>query len=75
MDSDKPIVYCGKGILERIKEEDSFKETIKPYTKEDLVNHFKEIFNNIPEPKKEIIVISNGLTDEQINQIINIKTN
>ena len=76
MDSDKPIVYCGKGILERIKEEDISKENIKPYTHEDLVNYFKEIFDNIPEHKKEIIVIDNGLTDEQINKLIsNFKTN
>ena len=75
MNSNKPIIYCGKGALECIKEEDSFKNTIKPYTKEDLANHFKEIFNAIPEPKKEIIVIGNGLTDEQINEIINFKTN
>lgn len=76
MGSDKEYVYCGKGALERIEEEDSFKNTIKPYTKEDLINHFKEIFNAIPEQKKEIIVIGNGLTDEQINQLItNFKTN
>lgn len=72
---EKLIIYCGKGILERIEEEDSFKNTIKPYTKEDLINHLKEMFEVVPEPKKEIIVIGNGLTDEQINKIINFKTN
>ena len=76
MASDKEPIYCGKGILERIKEEDSFKIVNKPYTKEDLINHFKELRDSIPEPPKEIIVISNGLTDEQINQLIaNFKTN
>ena len=75
MNSDKPIIYCGKGVLERIKEEDSFKNTIKPYTKEDLINHFKEMFDAVPEPKKELIVIGNGLTDKQINELLNFKTN
>lgn len=76
MSSDKEFVYCGKGILERIKEEDSFRNTIKPYTKEDFINLFKEIRDAVPEPKKEIIVIGNGLTDEQINQLIsNLKIN
>lgn len=76
MSSDKEFVYCGKGVLERIKEEDSFKNINKPYTEEDFINLFKEIRDAIPEPKKEIIIISNGLTDEQINQLIsNLKTN
>ena len=76
MSSDKEFVYCGKGALECIKEEDSFKNINKPYTEEDFINLFKEIRDAVPEPKKEIIVIGNGLTDEQINQLIsNFKTN
>lgn len=75
MDLDKPIIYCGKGIVERIEEEDISKETIKSYTKKDLIKHLEEISKISCEPLKEIIVIGNGLTDEQINQIINFKTN
>ena len=74
MRSDKEPIHCGKGILEHIKEEDSFEIVNKPYTEEDLINHFKEICDTIPKPQKELIVIRNGLTDEQIKQIINFKT-
>ena len=76
MNSDKEFVYCGKGVLECIKEEDSFKNINKSYTEEDFINLFKEIRDAVPEPKKELIVICNGFTDEQINQFIsNFKKN
>ena len=39
-----------------------------------LIKCIKEICNK-PLNKEPIIIISNGLTDEQINKIINFKTN
>ena len=76
MDSDKPIVYCGKGILERIKEEDISKENIKLCSEEVLIKYLEEIRKAPCKPLKEIIIIGNGLTDEQINKLIsNFKTN
>ena len=48
-----------------------------PYTEitEDmLIKCMKKIFSK-PPSKEPIIIISNGLTDEQINKIINFKTN
>lgn len=43
-------------------------------TEDMLIKCIKNIVNNRPS-KKPIIIIGNGLTDEQINEIINFKTN
>ena len=43
-------------------------------TEDMLINCIKDIFSKRP-IRKPIMLISNNLTDEQINEIINFKTN
>ena len=43
-------------------------------TEDMLINCIKDIFNKRP-IRRPVMVISNNLTDEQINEIINFKTN
>lgn len=74
MDSDKPIVYCGKGVLERIKEEVQHETINKPISEEDFYKLIVDIFNEIVEPQP-LIIISNGLTEEQIERIKNYYSN
>ena len=75
MDSDKPIVYCDKGILERIEEEAQHKTINNPISEEDFYRLIVDIFNEIVEPQPLIIIISNGLTEEQIERIKNYYSN
>ena len=72
MSSDKEFVYVGDGILERIKEDAHI--PIKPLTEEEFNNFIKDRFNEIIKPSP-IIVISNGLTKEQIEHIKNYYSN
>lgn len=74
MDSDKEFVYCGKGILERIKEEQQYETINKPISEEDFYKLIIDIFNEIVEPQP-LIIISNGLTKEQIEHIKNYYSN
>ena len=69
MNSNKPIIYCGKGVLERIKE----LPEVLPLTKENLL----DCINNIKSKpsNNEVIIISNGLTKEQIEHIKNYYSN
>lgn len=71
MDSDKPIIYCGKGILERIKE----LPEVLPLTKENLLDCLDNLKRENINDKSEFIVISNGLTEEQIEHIKNYYSN
>lgn len=74
MDSDKEFVYCSKGILERIKEEAQHETINKPISEEDFYKFIVDIFNEIVEPQP-LIIISNGLTEEQIKHIKNYYSN
>lgn len=75
MKSDKEPVHCGEGILKRIECEKGISQLhIKHYTEKELIEMAKELFHASSKPLKEIIIIRNGLTDEQIKQIINFKT-
>lgn len=74
MDSDKPIIYCGKGALERIKEEVQHETINKPISEQDFYKLIVDIFNEIVEPQP-LIIISNGLTEEQIERIKNYYSN
>lgn len=71
MDSDKPIVYCGKGVLEKIKE----LPEVLPLTKENLLDCLDNIKCENTNDKSEFIVISNGLTKKQIEHIKNYYSN
>lgn len=46
----------------------------KELTEDLLIKYIEEICSK-PSSKQPIIIISNGLTDEQINKITNFKTN
>lgn len=74
MSSDKPIIYCGKGILERIKEEEENYDVNNVLTEEDFYKFILDRFNEIVKPQP-LIVISNGLTKEQIEHIKNYYSN
>lgn len=71
MDSDKPIIYCGKDVLEKIKE----LPEVLPLTKENLLDCLDNIKRENTNDKSEFIVISNGLTEEQIEHIKNYYSN
>lgn len=71
MSLDKPIIYCGKGVLERIKE----LPEVLPLTKENLLDCLDNIKHENTNDKSEFIVISNGLTEEQIKHIKNYYSN
>lgn len=73
MSLDKPIVYCGKGILERIKEEENHNVN-NILTEEDFYKFILDRFNEVVKPQP-LIVISNGLTKEQIEHIKNYYSN
>ena len=68
MSSDKEFIYCGKGILERIKEEEEKFDINNTMTEEDFIKCFSDRFNEIVKPQL-LIIISNGLTKEQIEHI------
>ena len=72
MSLDKEFVYVGDGVLERIKEDTH--KPIKPLTEEDFIKFIKDRFNEIVKPSP-MIVISNGLTKEQIEYIKNYYSN
>lgn len=75
MDLDKELIHCGEGILKHIECEKGISQLhIKHYTEKEMMELVKELFHTSPKPLKEIIIIRNGLTDEQIKQIINFKT-
>lgn len=74
MNSDKEFVYCGKGILERIKEEEENYDVNNVLTKEDFYKFILDRFNEVVKPQP-LIVISNGLTKEQIEHIKNYYSN
>lgn len=74
MSSDKPIIYCGKGVLERIKEEEENYDVNNVLTEEDFYKFILDRFNEIVKPQP-LIVISNGLTKEQIEHIKNYYSN
>ena len=69
MSSDKEFIYCGKGILERIKEEEEKFDINKTMTEEDFIKFISDRFNEIVKPQPLIIIISNSLTKEQIEHI------
>ena len=71
MDSDKPIIYCGKGALERIKE----LPEVLPLTKKNILDCLDNLKHENINDKSEFIVISNGLTEEQIEHIKNYYSN
>lgn len=71
MDSDKPIVFCGKGVLEKIKE----LPEVLPFTKENLLDCLDNLKHKNTNDESEFIVISNGLTEEQIEHIKNYYSN
>lgn len=73
MNSDKEFVYCGKGILERIKEEENH-DVNNVLTEEDFYKFILDRFNEVVKPQP-LIVISNGLTKEQIEHIKNYYSN
>lgn len=74
MSSDKEFVYCGKGILERIKEEEENYDVNNVLTKEDFYKFILDRFNEVVKPQP-LIVISNRLTKEQIEHIKNYYSN
>lgn len=73
MNSDKPIIYCGEGVLERIKEEENYNAN-NILHEEDFYKFILDRFNEIVKPQP-LIVISNGLTKEQIEHIKNYYSN
>lgn len=75
MNLDKPIIYCGKGILERIKEEEENYDVNNVMSEEDFYKYVSDRFNEIVKPQPLIIIISNGLTKEQIEHIKNYYSN
>lgn len=74
MSLDKPIIYCGKGILERIKEEEENYDVNNVLTKEDFYKFILDRFNEVVKPQP-LIIISNRLTKEQIEHIKNYYSN
>lgn len=74
MSSDKEFVYCGKGALERIKEEEENYDVNNILTEEDFYKFILDRFNEVVKPQP-LIVISNGLTKEQIEHIKNYYSN
>lgn len=75
MSLDKPIIYCGKGILERIKEEEENYDVNNVLTEKDLYKFILDRFNEVVKPQPLIIIISNRLTKEQIEHIKNYYSN
>ena len=73
MNSDKEFVYSGKGVIERIKEEEN-SNIDNVLTKEDFYKFILDRFNEVVKPQP-LIVISNGLTKEQIEHIKNYYSN
>ena len=74
MSSDNSIIYCGKGALERIKEEEENYDVNNVLTEEDLYKFILDRFNEVVK-FQSLIVISNGLTKEQIEHIKNYYSN
>lgn len=74
MDLNKPIIYCGKGALEIIKEEEENYDVNNVLTEEDFYKFILDRFNEVVKPQP-LIVISNGLTKEQIEHIKNYYSN
>lgn len=74
MSLDKPIIYCGKGALERIKEEEENYDVNNVLNEEDFYKFILDKFNEVVKPQP-LIVISNGLTKEQIEHIKNYYSN
>lgn len=74
MSSDKEFVYFGKGILERIKEEEENHDVNNVLTEEDFYKFILDRFNEVVKPQP-LIIISNGLTKEQIEHIKNYYSN
>ena len=76
MNSNKPIIYCGKGILERIKEEEENYDVNNILTEKDLYKFILDRFNEVVKPQPQpLIVISNRLTKDQIERIKNYYSN
>lgn len=73
MNSDKEFVYSGKGVIERIKEDEN-SNIDGVLTKEDFYKFILDRFNEVVKPQP-LIVISNGLTKEQIEHIKNYYSN
>lgn len=74
MSLDKPIIYCGKGVLERIKEEEENYDVNNVLTEEDFYKFILDRFNEVVKPQP-LIIISNRLTKEQIEHIKNYYSN
>lgn len=74
MSSDKEFIYCGKGILERIKEEEENSNIDNVLTEKDFYKFILDRFNEVVKPQP-LICISNGLTKEQIEHIKNYYSN
>lgn len=74
MSSDKSIIYCCKGVLERIKEEEENYYVNNVLTEKDLYKFILDRFNEVVK-SQSLIVISNGLTKEQIEHIKNYYSN
>ena len=74
MSSDKSIIYCGKGVLERIKEDEENYDVNIVLTEKDFYKFILDRFNEVVKPQP-LIFISNRLTKEQIEHIKNYYSN
>ena len=51
MSSDKSIIYCGKDVLERIKEEEENYDVNNVLTEKDLYKFILDRFNEVVKPQ------------------------